>query len=468
MAAVALAYATILTTAKFNFFFPEDYGLVFNSMLDHMLQYRFDIDPAVVADEGFVRNALTYSYFGIFCAVLRLPLLLIPNGLRLDVTIFSCWLGASLAAAAKIHGLFWLRRNTPQTTRALLLFLCLLVMFAAGGPLVANLNPSLYSEPTFWAYGLASMFVVGTVQGFVLGRFSTARLATLAFFAALCLLARNSTAIGLYSALGFLWLAQIRPSLRERTIAPLLIPALIAFAAIIVTGIVNAGRWGSPLTGQDLSGYIMLHKYPAGVGVLARHGMMSLARIPMALQYYFTPLWPLPGINGGLLFAAAEHDLFYSVELPPSSLLLTDMLPIVLGLLLLRELLAGRTPFPRWATLAVTASLLAPAGIVMAYWSLTNRYRIEFAPALDAVSLLAFALPQVQQTLTGTRLRTRLLVAATLVSIAATMVTLLLFRLAFYGDAHEFLRPGFKAFYQSRYRNVTRSLGLDLPFSRQR
>lgn len=468
VAVVAVAYATILTTAKFNVFFPKNYGLVFNSMLEHMLAGRFDIDPAVVADEGYFRNGLTYSYWGVLCAFLRLPLLLFPNGLKTDVTVLSCCIAASLAAAAKIHGLFWLRRHTGQTPRAWLLFLCLLAQFVVGGPLVANLAPSIYSEPIFWAYALAALFVVGAVQGLVLGRFSTARMAWLALFAALCLLARTATGTGLYAALAVLWLAQIRPALRARTVAPLLVAALIAASAIVATGIVNAGRWGSPLTGQDLSGYVMLHKYPEGVGVLARHGMMSLARIPMALQYYFAPIWPLPAANGGLLLAAAERDLFYTVELPPSSLLLTDLLPILLGLLLVRELLAGRTPFPRWTTLALSASLLAPAGVVLIYWALTNRYRIEFAPALDAVSLLAVALPQIQRSLTATAGRALLLAAVTLVSVGATLATLVLFRLAFYGDIHEILKPNFNAFYQSRYRNVARDLGLDLPFSRQR
>ncbi len=467
IAAAAVAYATILTTAKFNFFFPKEYGLVFNSMLDHVLRGRFDIDPAIVGNEGYVRDGLTYSYWGIFCAFLRLPLLLVPGGMRLDVTVLSCWLGASLAAAAKIHGLFWVRRNAEQTRHAGFLFLCLLACFMAGGPLVANLAPTIYSEPIFWAYALATMFVVTSVQGFVLGQFSTMRLCLIALLAGLCLLARSATGIGLYLALAVLLLARL---LRDRSVgAPgLLLPALIALAAVGVTTIVNAGRWGSPFTGQDLAGYVMLHSEPQGVGVLARHGMFSASRIPLALQYYFLPLWPLRDSSGELVFAAAEQDLFYTVELPPSSLLLTDLLPFVLGVTLLGALLRGRIAFPRWTIFVFTSALLAPPGVVLLYWALTDRYRIEFAPALDAVALLAAAIPQVQHSLSATRLRRYLLLAATLVSVGATFITLVLYRLAFYGDVHRILQPSFKAFYESRYSNVARSLGLNLPFSRQR
>lgn len=467
------AYATALTSAKFDFFFPKEYGLVFNSMLEHMLQGRFDIDPAIVGYEGYLRDGLTYSYWGIFCAFLRLPLLLVPDGLHLDVTVLSCWIGASVAAATKIHGLFWLRRHAPQTRHAGWLFVALLACFAAAGPLVANLAPTIYSEPLFWAYAFAAMFVVGAVQGFVLGRFSAARLALLALFAGLCLITRTSTGLGLYCALAVLLLSRLAALLRARGVAavvdPALVwPALVSLAFVVVTAIVNNGRWGSPLTGQDLSGYVMLHKMTEGVGVFARHGMMSLHRIPLALGYYFVPIWPLRGADGNLIFAAAEQDLFYTIELPPSSLLLTDLLPIVLGLLLLREALRGRTPFPRWPLLGVTTALLVPAGIVLIYWALTNRYRIEFAPALDAVALLAFALPQVQRAMAATWPRRLLLCGAALISVGATFVTFVLFRLAFYGDVHTILKPDFKYFYESRYSNVARSLGLNLPFSRQR
>ena len=46
-----------------SLFRPVFYGLAFNSMLLHLLQGTFDVDPATIGPEGFVRNGLTYSLF---------------------------------------------------------------------------------------------------------------------------------------------------------------------------------------------------------------------------------------------------------------------------------------------------------------------------------------------------------------------------------------------------------------------
>ena len=62
-----------LTRGSFNFLAPVPFGLTFNSMAAHLLAGRFDVDPAAVGAEGFARDGRIYAYFGIFCALLRLP-----------------------------------------------------------------------------------------------------------------------------------------------------------------------------------------------------------------------------------------------------------------------------------------------------------------------------------------------------------------------------------------------------------
>src|SRR5208337_3713923 len=46
-------------------------NLTFNSMLDHLLLGRFDVDPQIVGWEGFVRGGRVYAYWGIWCALVR-------------------------------------------------------------------------------------------------------------------------------------------------------------------------------------------------------------------------------------------------------------------------------------------------------------------------------------------------------------------------------------------------------------
>ena len=46
-----------------------DFGLAFNSMAEHLLRGRFDVDPDAIGAEGFDIGDRTVSYFGIFCAL---------------------------------------------------------------------------------------------------------------------------------------------------------------------------------------------------------------------------------------------------------------------------------------------------------------------------------------------------------------------------------------------------------------
>src|SRR6516164_10579265 len=77
VAFMLLYYGALITNGTFNFLQPTPYwvGLTFNSMLEHLLHGHFDVDPEAVGSEGFLRDGRVYAYWGIFCAVIRLPLL---------------------------------------------------------------------------------------------------------------------------------------------------------------------------------------------------------------------------------------------------------------------------------------------------------------------------------------------------------------------------------------------------------
>src|SRR5262245_24938672 len=83
---MVLYYGALITNGSFNFIHPEFIGLTFNSMLEHLLHGHFDVDPEAVGIEGFQRGGRMYAYWGIFCAVIRLPLLAFKGGLTTDVT----------------------------------------------------------------------------------------------------------------------------------------------------------------------------------------------------------------------------------------------------------------------------------------------------------------------------------------------------------------------------------------------
>src|SRR5260370_42632144 len=85
-----------------GFFAPSPRGLTFNSMLLHLLNGSFDVDPQTIGDEGVLRNGLTYAYFGIAPALLRLPLVVFPDFANTDYSRLSCLAAVCVMAACKL------------------------------------------------------------------------------------------------------------------------------------------------------------------------------------------------------------------------------------------------------------------------------------------------------------------------------------------------------------------------------
>jgi hypothetical protein len=80
-----LAYAAVLTNgfALWRASGANELNLTSNSMLEHLLRGQYDVDPNIVGTEGYLRDGRVYAYWGVFCALLRLPLTLIPGGLQI-------------------------------------------------------------------------------------------------------------------------------------------------------------------------------------------------------------------------------------------------------------------------------------------------------------------------------------------------------------------------------------------------
>src|SRR6185437_445014 len=122
---LAIGYYALLLTAfgSVGLFAPVTYGLNFNSMLMHLLRGRFDVDPAAIGYEGFLRNGAVYSYFGVFPALLRAPLLPLRDFAAIDVTRLSCLLAATLMGLFKALSalVVWRNAAAPQRTLPLTL-----------------------------------------------------------------------------------------------------------------------------------------------------------------------------------------------------------------------------------------------------------------------------------------------------------------------------------------------------------
>jgi hypothetical protein len=375
---------------------------------------KFDVDPEAIDAEGFDLDGRTVSYFGIFCAVLRIPLVLLPGFAKTDVTGWSCLIAVWLAAWFQWRTIALSWRAKPgqnalgqnalgqnalgqnalgqnvldqnalnqsvdndaiASSRRAWLTAGLLISVFLGGHHVQFLRASIYQEPINWAFAFAMAFVWLITRGSTLpGGFDRKTLSSMAVCAGLALLTRVSFGIGLYAALGLFLLIRVPP---RSWIAP----ACVLLMFIVLTGIVNQGRWGSPFTFADFSRFnLSLDATPERLGHLAAYGTFHPARIWLGLSYYFVPVWTWIRADGHVLFAESQSTYMDAMELPPGSFFLTD--PFVLGLAAV-----GVFAIRDRGRAALLLGLSVPPVLMLCAISMAHRYRMEFYPLLFCAAL---------------------------------------------------------------------------------
>jgi hypothetical protein len=447
----AAYYALLLTAGGSGLFAPVMHGLTFNSMLEHLLHGRFDVDAATIGDEGFLRDGAVYAYFGIFPALVRAVFLWLPNFATTDFTRLCCLVAVSLMALFKVLSALtvWRAGEVERSPRLLALFT---VALLASGPQIEFLRPSIFQEAVLWADAAAAGFVLLLLRGLTRDEgFSPALLAGLAAAAGIALLTRVSTGLGLCVAFGLVWLWLAGHRLRGREGAkPVGLAASAAIAAgfVAATGCINFGRWGNPLVFADFSAALIAGRYPEQFPAVARYGEFNPIRIGYALNYYFLPLWTLRDGAGQLWWTAFQQRAIGTVELPPGSFLLSD--PLLLGLAVLGLAAVWRqrgTPRRALALLA-GAGLCVPVALMLCASSMTLRYRMEFYPFFEFFGFLGFARAAARpRPATG-----RLFGWGAVCGVVGSHVTWLLYMLSPFGPAGRVIGTlGIAGFYRSLF-----------------
>jgi hypothetical protein len=461
VALMVVYYGAVLTNFTYDFFHPTEFGLTFNSMLQHLLHGRFDVDPQAVGKEGFARGGRVYAYWGIFCALIRAPLLAIRGGLASDVTTLSCLVAVTLAGAFKLNAVLFLRRYTAPHPASELLFALLVAYVVLGGAQVAYLKVSIFQEVVFWAVALAAAFVFCCVRGIITDSFSTRLLLQMAALAGLALLTRVSTGLGLCLATGLLLIVLLiaRPTpqqsntgesghsglLQKLRSARIMLPVAVLIVFVGLAGIVNYQRWGDPAKFADYSRYVSNGLYPDRVTRTAQYGLFNFARVPFGLGYFFLPLWVLRGADGKLLFEVQQTRLLDNAELPPSSFFLTDLLPLVFAVFAGASILRLRPwrAFSRALLLSVAIGLAVPPALMLLAISMNYRYRMEFYPEIDLWAFLGFYAVTGSTPALEIILRRRwLFIVPTVVSIISAHGALLLYKASPFGPAQIYIPAG--------------------------
>jgi hypothetical protein len=88
-------YFALMSEFEFDFHLDQGRGLEFNDMLLRMLRGDFTIDPAIIGLEALVANGNTYTYLGVFPAVIRLPLLAFFDLRNEPVAVLTCTISAT-------------------------------------------------------------------------------------------------------------------------------------------------------------------------------------------------------------------------------------------------------------------------------------------------------------------------------------------------------------------------------------
>jgi hypothetical protein len=395
-------YARLLSFGSAGLFAPVPHGLTFNSMLTHLLHGRFDVDPDTIGDEGFLKDGLVYTYFGVLPALLRLPLLLSADFAALDLTRLSCIAAVTAMSGCKLASLLtvW-RARTNHERSALLVLLAAAILF--GGAEIQFLRALIYQEVILWAGALAAAFVYGVLRGCYGTRgFTPGLLAALALTTGLCLLTRVSTGLGLYAAFALLWLQVAWHSwclagpgwARFAALRPLLMPALTAVGFLALTGFVNYERWGDALMFADWRYYLwpVQHATDRLQGPLAQYGNFHVIRLGYGLIYYFFPIWVLRTADGSLLWSEFQRRTIGGVELPPASFLLSDPLIFGLAAFALVQLLRRRDRLDRGFVVPVLAGLFVPIVLMLTFCGMTFRYRMEFYPFFELCAFVGFGM----------------------------------------------------------------------------
>lgn len=426
-------------------------NLTFNSMLEHLLAGRFDVDAEVVGGEGFLRSGHVYAYWGIWCALLRLPLWL-THRMNLDMTGWSCLLAACIAGFAKVRTVLLVRKACAGQTQAGWIVPLMLGYILLGGAGLSFLYPILYQEVAFWAAAFGAVFVYYAIKGLLLG-FDLRALSAMSLCAGLALLTRVSTGIGLIAALGLLLLMLCVNAVRDAAgrgkaraahtgkfllSARMLVPLAVLLCAMVLTAYVNYQRWGSATTFADYRYYIDNQFYPDRQPKVEIYGLFNLRRIPMGLVYYFLPLWAFQTSPGHYFMEEMHCRLMSPLEMPPSSFLLTDLFAFCLIGFLVAKLWRGRDEkMPRlseWLPLA--AGLLIPCLLMLCALSMSFRYRMEFYPEFDLLAFLGLIAVYRDERLHAVCVRARVWLAAALaVSILSSVVALGMHKFAPWGNS---------------------------------
>ena len=438
----------VITNFDFRLIAPEKLSLVFNDMARRLLAWDFTIDPAVIQYEAFLRDGHTYTYYGFFPALLRMPMVLAGYG-SLEVGRISCLVALTLTVYPYLR-LFQAALPRKPGGRQALSWAILLSVVLTGPQLYLLASASLYHELIFWSAALTAWFNLIVLRPWLAGEeLPASKLPLLALLAGLDLWCRFTAGAALLLTL---LLLLCRAALSGRPGSPkapqtqrwswptvsmgwllrLAGVGCLALLLVAVLGVVNQERWGEWWDSAPLQYYNQFQASADNTERFARHGLFSLVRVGLAVAYYTA------GIKLETTFPQLFYDYYGDIEGPRA--IVSACAPLTFGLMFVGIAAVLRRPATRLVPLLLAAGQLVGVIVTLGFLALTLRYTFDhwgFVTVLAAVGV--HRLTRNGEWIPSATSRVALWCAVLLLSVGAVASagTLLRYKIVYSGTAPE-------------------------------
>ena len=411
LAVVAVYYLFVLSNGTMRLFSPEQMDQAFASMMRHMLHGEFTVGRKAIDLEAFTREGKTYSYFGIFPALLRLPFLGIAHA---RLARLSCLVAMVIFVALQLRMLLIVHDRLAPASRSSFFFAVMVAATVLSGPQLYLLSSGwIYNEPIFWSAAMGAAFNLVVVRA-AFGE-TALRAGDLSWLSLLAGLALNTRAsVGVALCLGAVlltgWTAwgrhmPARPERRPSAIGKYFraaLPGLARDPAVWLPAVRSASwrRWparstldagaipsSSPICDTTTSISATATSLPLFATTVrsASTGCGSARSTTRPAS----PIWWRSWCRRSALYFASRE---IGIESPPLSGLVANPLTVILaGIGLYRlwrkpDLPAGSVVMLRLALIGDAAAV----AVVCAAANLTLRYRFDMAPFMTLAAFVGY------------------------------------------------------------------------------
>jgi hypothetical protein len=380
--------------------FPRNpQGDVYDLQARALLSGHLNVPTGSLGVEGFIHDGQTYTYFGLFPSLMRLPILMVTHSLdgRLTaMSLFFAWIAICVATGACLLLIRHIIRGTSTPSRLEIFSVCAMSATLTAGTVIPSLLacPRVYEEDIAWsiAFGLGLLALV-------LAFFLQPRkrwFFAIAFLTMAAVMTRGSTGdawlLVLFGLAAFCRFSSHGQTWRRFT---------WWFAGLgVVGGLVIVAfsylKFGI-IYGFDERDQLWTHVYAPRRAFLDANGdkTFGLQFVPTNLKAYFSPfgmwvsgLFPFFQIPKGAV-SPVGHVTFDQIW-PTRSL--TASTPFILGLSIFGTVVAtvkAATPLERVLRIAVLGTVAATVPVLI-FGYIAPRYLGDFVPWMVFASATGF------------------------------------------------------------------------------